>query len=324
MQKLMSLSDDEWSLRKFGNDEEKIRDFLKQNNLNGLELYRCFDRQVEAVPKEKITGRHMPFWPAWLDFWRGNREELLRQCGSMENAQGYYSAETPEEFAQNRRRELIDSADKGIRYAVFHVSHTQFEHCYTGRYTYTDEEIVDAYIQMMNAVLRDAKPDYALLFENHWFPGLTFLDEKLAMRLLEKIDHPNTGFVLDTSHLTNTNPKIKTEEEAIDYILYVLDRMGEAAGYIRTIHLNNSAGAMARVLELKEEFRQDGNYEDMLIGVMKYVCGMDPHKPVTNAGIRRIIDRVQPEYMVYELASTTLEELQEAVAVQNQSVCSES
>jgi Sugar phosphate isomerases/epimerases len=319
----MSLSDDDWSLRKFGNDAEQIRDFLKINSLGGLELYRCFDWQVKTVPKEKIIGRHMPFWPAWLDFWRGNREELMRQFGSIENAKGYYNAETPEEFAANRRRELNDIADMGIQYAVFHVSHTQFEHCYTGRYTYTDEEIIDTYIDMMNEALRDAKPDHALLFENHWFPGLTFLDGKLAMRLLEKIDHPDTGFVLDISHLTNTNPKIKTEEEAVDYILYVLDRMGEAARYIRTIHLNSSAGAMDRVLEQKEEHRQDGSYEDMLIRVMKYVCGMDPHRPVTSAGIRRVIDRVQPEYLVYELASTTLEELQEAVAVQNKSVCSE-
>lgn len=324
MLKLLSVSDDAWSMQKFGNNADKIREFLKNNHLDGLELVRCLEEQTEAVPGEKIVGRHMPFWPAWLDFWRGGHEELLRQFGSREDCRWYYMADTPEEFIEKRRAELAGGTDMGIQYAVFHVSHVQLEHCYTGRYTYTDTEIVDTYADMMNEMLRGVNADYALLFENHWFPGLTFLDGKLAMRLLEKVEHPNVGFVLDISHLTNTNPKIRTEEEAVEYIMSVLDRMGEAANHIRAIHLNNSAGAMARVLEQKTEPPQGGRFEDRLTHAMKYVSGMDPHRPVTSGNIRRVIDRVQPGFLVYELASATLEELQSAVEAQNLSVCVES
>ncbi len=321
MQKLLSVSDDAWSMQKFCCNADKIREFLAHNNLDGLEYITCFEEQAAALPPEKIVGRHMPFWPAWLDFWRGNRQELLRQFGGENDLRGYYMADSLDEFIEKRRAELREGTEMGIRYAVFHVSHAQFEHCYTGKYTYTNAEIADAYADLMNEMLRGVRAEYALLFENHWFPGLTFLDAKLAMRLLEKIDHPNKGFVLDISHLTNTNPKIQTEEEAADYILKVLDEMGEAAAYIRAIHLNSSAGAMARVLKQKAEPPRGGSFEDRLVEAMKYVCGMDPHRPVAHPCIRRVIGRVRPDYLVYELASSTLEELQNAVSIQNRSVC---
>ncbi|MEI6101799.1 MAG: TIM barrel protein, partial [Eubacteriales bacterium] len=257
MLKLLSVSDDAWSMEKFHNNADQIRDFLKQNNLDGLELVRCMEEQAQAVPAEKIVGRHMPFWPVWLDFWRGNQTELLRQFGTEVNYRGYYCTDTVEQFINNRRAELADGTAMGIRYAVFHVCHVQFEHCYTGKYTYTDEEIVDEYIDMMNEVLRGICADYELLFENHWFPGLTFLKPKLAMRILERVNHSNKGFVLDISHLTNTNPNIRNEAEALEYIKGVLEGMGEAAKYIRTIHMNSSAGAMATVLNQKGAYRQD-------------------------------------------------------------------
>ena len=46
--------------------------------------------------------------------------------------------------------------------------------------------------------------------------------------------------MLDTGHLMHTNLELRTQEEAIDYVLEQVQRQEELAGYIRGIHLNQS------------------------------------------------------------------------------------
>jgi sugar phosphate isomerase/epimerase len=314
MMKLLSLSDDEYSLQKFGGKAAHIEAFLAQNGFDGLELMRWENPQEDAVPMGKVVGRHMPFWPIFFDFWRGDRKELLRQFDSAENCRGYYFADTKDAFVRQRREEFIDAARMGVGYVVVHISHAQLEHCYTGAFTYSDEEVIDAYIDMLNEALSGVSANYAVLFENHWLPGLTFLDGRLAMRLLEGVAHPNKGFVLDISHLMNTAGSLPDERRAVEYILETLGRLGEAKRHIRAVHLNSSIlGERTR----QEAYDAGADYFTRLMSAMKYVGQMDPHKPFSHPDIRRVIENVNPQYLTFELSGQTFADLQAAVAEQN-------
>jgi hypothetical protein len=79
--KLTNISNDPWSLSKFDNDTGKIENFLKDKGLQDLELIRCNEFEDTIIPQSKIIGNHLLFWPTWLDFWKSDKKELIRQFG---------------------------------------------------------------------------------------------------------------------------------------------------------------------------------------------------------------------------------------------------
>ena len=310
--KLLSLSDDPWSLKKLG-APETVSEALAENGFDGIELVRWHEPQ--PLPDVTVVGRHMPYWPTWLDFWRGDTKSLLRQFGSMDSVRTYFSAASREDFVQQRRVELLESAAMGAQYAVFHVSHAELMHCYNHAFTYTDEEIVRAFIEFINEAAEGLETGPALLFENHWFPGLKLTERRLAELLMTEVRYPNKGFVLDTSHMM-LSAGVKTEPEAVDTILGYIDGLGDMAAHIRTVHLNSAAGAQP----LDGVYHPEADFETRLTEAFSFVGSMDPHRPFQYDGIRRVLDAVQPDFLVYELSFGNRDELREAVGRQDASV----
>ncbi len=310
VKKLLSLSDDPYSLARFGGKPENARAALAGNGFDGIELMRWHDPQ--PLPGVPVVGRHMPYWPFWLDFRRGDKQALLRQFGSNDNVRQYYSAVSWEEFVQQRRAELRDAATMGAQYAVFHVSHVELEHCYTHAYTYSDEKIVRAFIEFINEAADELDSGMALLFENHWYPGLKLTDRTLAEALMRDVRYPHKGFVLDISHMMLAEGT-STEAEAVDAILRNIENLGDMAAYIHTVHLNSAAGAQP----LDVVYHAEADFETRLMEAFRYVGGMDPHKPFLHEGINRVLQAVGPEFLVYELSFKTRKELKNIVNAQD-------
>lgn len=318
MRKLLSISDDTWSLGKFGRDTIRIERFLEENGLHGLELMKWQNPPDNPIPKDKVIGRHLIFYPMWLDFWKEDRQALLRHFDSEENCFRYYNARSRQELVDNYRRDLTDSSDMGVEYVVFHVSHSTVEDAYAKSFPYSDGEVIDAFIEMINEILEGVDIGYTLLFENHWFPGLTFLDKRAAEELIDGVRYPEKGFVLDIGHLMNTDARRRTGSDAVEYMLGVLNRLGGAVRHIKAIHLNNAdAGVDVTEALAGGAYDPADTFENRLVAAMRHVGKMDPHKPFGHPDIQKVIDAVKPEYLVYELASDTFEELQIAVRAQN-------
>ncbi len=313
MKKLLSLSDDPYSLARFDGKPEDVCAALEENGFDGIELMRWHDPQ--ALPGVHVVGRHMPYWPAWLDFWRGDNQALVRQFDSMENAWMYYGCATRDEFVTQRRAELLDAAASGAGYAVFHVSHVELEHCYNRAYTYSDQDIVRAFIGFINEAAAGLDSDMALLFENHWFPGLKLTDRALAEELIKGVRHPHKGFVLDISHMMLAYGAM-AEPYAADMILKQLDSLGDMAAYIRAVHLNSAAGAAP----LDMAFDGHADFEARLLAAMRYVGSLDPHHPFLYGGIRQVLDAAQPEFLAYELSFGTRQELKHIADQQNRAL----
>lgn len=310
MYKLLSLSDDPQSMARFDGKPENVCAVLAENGFDGIELMRWHDPQ--PLPGVAVIGRHMPYWPVWLDFWRGDKSLLLRQFDSEENVRWYYGAATREEFVRQRRAELFDAAAMGAKYAVFHVSHVELMHCYTRQYTYSDEDIVRAFVELVNEAAVGFDSDMTLLFENHWYPGLKLTRRAMAEMLMTDVRYPQKGFVLDISHMMLA-AGVKTEPDAVDAILGHIKGLGDMAAHIHTVHLNSAAGVQPQEMD----YHPKADFQTRLMEAFSYVGNQDPHGPFLDNGIRRVIEAADPEFLVYELSFKTRETLDEVVRRQD-------
>lgn len=319
MLKLMNISATPWDFDKFENDSLKLKAFMGKHNIDGVEMLQYANWNDSIVAHSLMIGVHACFWPIWLDFWREDNEELLRQFGDKEGYTEYYRCSSKSELVEYYRRELKKAGEVGVKYVLFHVSHVELEHCFNYEFTYSDEEIVEAFIEMINLVLEGMEPGFEVLFENHWFPGLTLLDKALAKKLLDEVKYPNKGFVLDIGHMMNTNLGLRTEEEAADYILHVLENLGELAGNIRVIHLNSALSGeyVEKAKKNNAAFNSDAGLKEKHIAVYGHIAKIDTHIPFTHPSITKIINYIKPEYLVYEFIAQSLPELSEFMEMQN-------
>jgi len=185
----MNLSTYQYDIERFNYDYKKLEEFLEKNNMDGIELLKPLMWQEETISKNVIKGIHLSYYPSWIDFWRGNQKELLRQFGDIDSIKKYYGDIKKDIIVENYRKE-IEIADRlGAEYVVFHVSHAQLEHAYSYNFTYSDSEIIEATVELINEVFKGLNTNIKLLFENLWWPGLTMLDKNIALTLLEKVNY---------------------------------------------------------------------------------------------------------------------------------------
>jgi hypothetical protein len=202
---------------------------------------------------------------------------------------------------------------------VFHVADAGLQESMTRQFRHTDEEVVRASIELLNLVFRDAPP-VTLLFENLWQPGMTFLDPQVTQVLFDGVEHPDKGIMLDTGHLMLMNPALRTEEEAVACIHSLLDRHGPLCEKIRGVHLNKSlTGEIAERYRLHPPALPDSRAERMTL-LYEYIFQIETHLPFIGAGVRELIGRIAPDYLVYEFITRNLNEHKQFLEEQKRSL----
>lgn len=319
MQKLLSFSIHPSNLDRFKRDYRQVKLFFKKHKLDGLEVLQPLKWDEGIIPASMITGVHMHFWPIWLDFWKNNRIELLRQFGEESTYKNYYGGVSKSTIIQHYKEELKTACNMGAKYVVFHVSHVELEHCYNYSFTYDDYAVVKAFIDMINEVFSDVDTNIELLLENLWWPGLTLLNKDIIVQLMEDIQHPNKGIMLDIGHLMNTNLNLRTEEKAVNYMLEEINKLYEISDYIKGIHLNSSLSGeyVQNIIESYQEHVQDESFYTRYFKAFSHLAKIDNHLPFRHRSIKKLIDYVNPKYLVYEFSTESLKQLDEYVKEQN-------
>lgn len=297
------------------NNSNCLQAFLNYHHLDGIEMMFCTLWDSHVHKKDFIKGVHLKFWPSWYDFWRGNKVELLQQFGSDEKIAAYYGGLTRDEWLDVYRTNIRTAQQANAAYLVFHVSHARTSEIFNWQFSVSDEAVIEATIEVINELADDIPDHMALLFENLWWPGLTLKKRDLTALLLNKVKHKNIGIMLDTGHLMNTNPRLKTEAESVEYILETLSGLGDCRKFIRGIHLHKSLSGKY-VLESKLKSKQDYTMTD----IMDHVLKIDEHLPFTTPEVRRIIDYIQPEYLVHEFMQTSVDDWAHKVTLQQQAL----
>ncbi len=280
------------------NKTAALSEFLQHYGLDGIEFMLCAPWDQAMYPEAYIKGVHLMFWPSWLDFWREDETALLAEFATKENICAYYGSLKVADWIASWKKNLQQAASCQPQYVVFHVAHNLTSEMYTREFAHTDEEVIEGTIELVNEI-KDAIPKGCrFLFENLWWPGLTFQKPSLAARLLERVCYTDTGFMLDIGHLMNTNLALTSEKEGAQYIRKIYQNLGEVAKHIYGIHLHQSLSGSytRRIMNEHKGEHQRLSWQE----AVDYVLQVDRHQPFQTNAARCIVELIRPEYLVHE------------------------
>ncbi|ONI40407.1 hypothetical protein AN639_12780 [Candidatus Epulonipiscium fishelsonii] len=295
MKKLLHFTTSIRCLQWFNNDWTEIEVFLKKHNLNGIEIGLYPEYSLQNIPKNIVEGMHLSFYPEWLEL---DQEPIIASYK-----------------LQYQKAKQLKS-----KYMVFHVSHVKPTDTFTWKFDYTDEVVVDATIDLLNNIFPEDEDGPMLLFENLWWPGLTFLNKTICQKLLDKVKYKNKGFVLDISHLILMNKNIDNEAKAYTFIKKVMNDLKELKSYFKVIHINKTlpkhymSQNHSFKLENYKSAKDDFTRKKILLNHIKK---LDPHVPFDSPLIKDIIKLVDPEFCVYEVNPQNIYELNYFIKTQN-------
>lgn len=285
-------------------DWETLRRRLYALGLDGVEGI-CDPSEIDAsFPADLLSGYHMLFYPDWLDFYRQDEQALLRKFGSREMTQRIYRCTGPEGLFRQFREDLERAVAWKTPYVVFHVTDVSLEECYTYRFLHSDWEVLDASAELINRLLEGVEPTFDFLVENQWWPGFTFTQPEKTEYLLSRIRYPRVGIMLDTGHLMNTDPSIRTQKEGVEYILRMLEKHGDLKRFVKGMHFHQSLSG--RYVKKHTGALPDGfpkDYFQAFAVTYPHIERIDRHRPWTDPCCTRLLDAVRPEYLTHELSS---------------------
>lgn len=312
MLKIFNFSNYYTDLERINSDSRELENCLLEHRMDGIELLICQAWDPQIIPARLIKGIHLSYWPIWLEFWQGKQVALLEHFGSQEKIREYYGGDQREILVEKYRTQIQEAEKIGAQYVVFHVGHTQLKHLFDHQFTCTDEEVVEASIELINQIFTNLESKVTLLLENLWMSGLTFLKPGLVERLLKEIHYPHKGFMLDTGHLLNTNPYLTSQQEGIAYILETLKKLGDLKKYIRGIHLQKSLSGPYVLANRKTAIAKEN--------IMEHIMQIDEHGPFSHPDIQKVVEAVQPDYLVYEFITRTKEQWFNYLETQNRAL----
>lgn len=278
------------------------KDFLSvlEQGFDGIELTYYEEDSRSIVPVDKIIGLHMSYFPSWLDFWRGDKAALIAEYGSLEECYRQFGGCNREALLQRFRKDLQNAKRFGVEYVVFHVSDAHIAETFSLNYAHRDEEVIDGACQIINALTEELDGSIAFLMENLWQPGLRFTRPEMTRRLLDGVNYPNKGIMLDTGHLLHCNTQLRSQEEALDYIHAMLDTHGELCEAVCGVHLHQSlTGDYCETVRKNPPVMKE-SYAQRLGQMFEHAFAVDQHLPFTCEGVDRLIQRIQPEYLTFE------------------------
>lgn len=312
MKKLLNISD-------FPSDDENLKmmeKYQKKYNFDGFEIIK-FDLEKDSSKlKDKIVGYHMRFFPIWMDIYLEKYNMIKEKFPDKMDRFYWCGGDSKEEVIAYYKKDLQRAKELGAEYVVFHACYVDDDGSLTYQFPYTDEEILESVASLMNDLFRDEDFQFTLLLENLWWAGLKLNSKREMELLLEKIKYKNTGFILDTSHMLNTNLTLKNLDEGIDYIIENIDKMEELKKHIYGVHLSWSLSGEYVSKMIEKHRKSQEERERAKKKIYEYVGQIDYHYPFEDNRIMKVLNKLSLKWLVYEFLYYNDEELEEKVVKQ--------
>lgn len=312
MKKLLNISD-------FPNDDENLRmmeKYQKKYNFDGFEIIK-FDLEKDSSKlKDKIIGYHMRFFPMWLDIYLGKYNMIKEKFSDKMDRFYWCGGDTKEDVITYYKKDLQRAKELGVEYVVFHACYVDDDGSLTYQFPYTDKEVLEGVVSLINDIFKDEDFQFTLLLENLWWAGLKLNSKSELKLLLNKIEYKNIGFILDTSHMLNTNFNLKNLDEGIDYIIENIDKMEKLKKYIYGVHLSWSLSGdyVSKMIEKHRKSQEER--EKAKKKIYEYVGQIDYHYPFEDNRIMKVLNKLSLKWLVYEFLYYNDEELEEKVIKQ--------
>lgn len=310
-QKLINLSASPWLADWFKMGSDDLNAFLKANDLDGVE-WLVYDGH-KPLNHKGTKGWHLRYWPYWLDLWYGRQDGLLQNGFTSDVCQRVYGGQTKEALINWYRKEQKSAEAFGASYMVLHVCHVDLFEVFTGAYYYSDSQVIEATIELVNEAFNSHSP-VTLLFENLWWPGMRFDHYDIVDQLMQGVHYRNKGLLMDLSHLAIGNGKIYSDKDLMQLIDATLLNLREYKNAIRGFHCSSPFVGDIFVRKQSKDHPHgvpglDFTVDEQFERVLKFIMEMDTHKPIGQDVIEEIIKRYSPEWLIHELLPTSLEEL---------------
>lgn len=173
---------------------------------------------------------------------------------------------------------------------------------------HTDEQVLDACARIINEIMDGVDTKIDFLIENLWWAGFRFDDIDRTRYILDKIDYPKKGIMLDTGHLLNTETTLRSEAEGIVYLRKMINHHKEVKHLIKGVHLNLSLSGDYVESTIGRLQATGDNYFEKFSNSYDHILQIDQHRPFTDSNIGDIIQEIAPRYLVHELRGHTIRE----------------
>jgi len=308
MYKLLNMAD-------FYSNEELEKDmqyFSKKYGFDGFELIKFFDGDNSSL-KKYIKGYHMRFFPSWMELYLEDFNSLYDELKDEKYFKSLCGGHSKKELIEYYKRELKIAKELEVEYVVFHACNVKVTEAMTYDFKYSDKEVLNAVISIINEIFEDGEYDFKLLFENLWWSGLRLTNKEEVEYLLNGVKYKNVGFILDTGHMINNNRDIKNSKEGIKYIKKNIENIGEYKNLIYGMHLNYSLSGEYVNRAIKENKEKNLSIEEIMNNVYQHVGSIDYHDPFEDKEIIDVINSLPIKYLVFELIGDTREELENKI-----------
>jgi hypothetical protein len=314
MKKLMNITTSHFDIPRY-RDNQDLKDFYRQFGLDGVEVMEGAVKSQHIISEDDVIGVHLTFFPCWVRLWRRDEQAILNEYGTWEVCRKVYGGDQREALLKAYKKNLVFANRLSPEYLVFHVSDVSTRETVTRHYRYTDEEVLDASIELINRISPGIQGEPLLLFENLWWPGLRFTQPEQTFRFLQEVEYKNKGILLDIGHLLHTNTALKTLDQGLEYIHGILDRY-EDISCIKGIHLHQGLSGAYVEGVLCNPFPISEDYFQRFGDIHQHIYRIDQHKPFLHPCIADLVHRINPRYLVLEQISTTREEHEEGLRQQ--------
>ena len=276
--------------------DEKIREMTDNLGLDGIESLVYGTKSRDLPGKESTIGCHLNYWPDWMNFWLGKRELFEEEFPTRDSLISYYGGETPEEWLETIRGNLRAAAREEPKYVVWHVADCMAREAWTGKFHYTDKEVLFETARIYSLVKNALPSNVTVLLGNIFWPGLNALSPENVDYFFSLLGGGNVGLLLDTGHLMNTNPDIRDEKDGADYVTKVIKNLGSMKDLILGMHLSCSISGEYRK-------RAAGNIPAEITPevISRHISSIDRHEPFRTEAAARIVEAAEPSYVTHEL-----------------------
>lgn len=292
---------------------QSLGEYVASMKLDGIEQL-IYDNNMILKYKKSTIGVHLEYWSYWIDFWWNNQQRLDYIFESNEEKKHYYKAQNIYEWIEYIKKNITLALNLKPQYLVWHVSEANVQEIFTYNFYYNDRQVLLATSEVFNEVAKIIPDNVLILFENLWWPGLRLNSMENVVYFFEKLKHNNVGIMLDTGHLMNTNINLTSELEASIFIKDIVNNLGSFASLIKGVHLNCSLSGQYQKKFIEQQFKFCEFDKHRL---WEHITKIDKHEIFQTKAPSFLIDYIQPQYVVHELAYDNLILLRNKIMAQS-------
>lgn len=305
-------------------DSEDLKQSYELGDLNGLEVVRAGVSDQGKITPDMVNGVHLYYHIFWMDWWKGDYKRLDAEFDTRKQWLDYYGGCDKEVYLKMLRQEMEYAESVGAKYVVFHASEVTLRESYVEEFRYSDEEVVDACLEIINTLLDEREYSFDFLVENLWWSGLNMKNGIVTKRMIEGIHSEKKGIMLDFGHYMNTNSDLRTGEEAVAYIHDMLDAHEQLGllTWIKGVHLHMSLSG-EYVKELRAEWEEGPMdfdkipFYELLHLVNVHFRDIDLHQPFLCEGVKELVERIAPDYITFEFRQNSRKEYEDWIVEQS-------